>query len=150
MMREGQSCIWALTTFLSSVALGSEQSLSSLVSHRPIDVLPDRQAETSAAWMRENPEIAVVSRDRGSRVCISCDSRRSSSSSVCRQIPALKKSRRGFRGLSGASSGCLLQTSDTSHARFAGTGLAIQTSNPVLSKAGTPSRKPARGTSGPL
>jgi transposase len=40
--------------------------LVDLESHRPIDVLPDRQAETSAAWMRENPEIAVVSRDRGS------------------------------------------------------------------------------------
>lgn len=40
--------------------------LVNLESHRPIDLLPDRQAETSAAWMRENPEIAVVSRDRAS------------------------------------------------------------------------------------
>src|SRR5260221_13623037 len=40
--------------------------LVDLESHRPIDVLPDRQAETSAAWMRDNPEIQVVSRDRGS------------------------------------------------------------------------------------
>jgi transposase len=40
--------------------------LVDLESHRPIDVLPDRQAETSAAWMRDNPEIAVVSRDRAS------------------------------------------------------------------------------------
>jgi transposase len=39
--------------------------LVDLESHRPIDVLPDRRAETSAAWMRDNPEIAVVSRDRG-------------------------------------------------------------------------------------
>ncbi len=39
--------------------------LVDLESHRPIDVLPDRQAETSAAWMRDNPEIQVVSRDRG-------------------------------------------------------------------------------------
>jgi transposase len=40
--------------------------LVDLESHRPIDVLPDRRAETSAAWMRDNPEIAVVSRDRAS------------------------------------------------------------------------------------
>lgn len=39
--------------------------LVDLESHRPIDVLPDRRAESAAAWMRDNPEIAVVSRDRG-------------------------------------------------------------------------------------
>src|SRR5213082_4057179 len=39
--------------------------LVNLESHRPIDVLPDRRAETAAAWMRDNPEIQVVSRDRG-------------------------------------------------------------------------------------
>ena len=32
---------------------------------RVIDVLPDRRTETSALWMRQRPEIAVVSRDRG-------------------------------------------------------------------------------------
>ncbi len=40
--------------------------LVDLESHRPIDLLPDRQAETAATWMRDNPEIAVVSRDRAS------------------------------------------------------------------------------------
>jgi transposase len=39
--------------------------LVDLERHRPIDVLPDRQAETAAVWMRDNPEIQVVSRDRG-------------------------------------------------------------------------------------
>jgi transposase len=33
--------------------------------HHVLDLLPDRTADTSAAWMRGHPEIEVVSRDRG-------------------------------------------------------------------------------------
>jgi transposase len=40
--------------------------LVNLESHRVIDLLPDRQAETAAQWMRQHPELTVVSRDRGS------------------------------------------------------------------------------------
>ena len=40
--------------------------LVDLESHRVIDLLPDRQTETSAQWMRQHPDITVVSRDRGS------------------------------------------------------------------------------------
>ncbi len=40
--------------------------LGDLESHCVIDLLPDRQAKTSAAWMRDNPEIHAVSRDRAS------------------------------------------------------------------------------------
>jgi transposase len=32
--------------------------------HRPVDVLPDRRAETVAAWMQVHPEVHVVARDR--------------------------------------------------------------------------------------
>ena len=39
--------------------------LVDLTTHTIIDLLPDRSAETSAAWMREHPEIEIVSRDRG-------------------------------------------------------------------------------------
>src|SRR3989440_10970877 len=39
--------------------------LVNLESHRVIDLLPDRQAETAAQWMWHHPDIAVVSRDRG-------------------------------------------------------------------------------------
>lgn len=39
--------------------------LVDLTTHAIIDLLPDREAESAAAWMRLHPEIQVVSRDRG-------------------------------------------------------------------------------------
>lgn len=39
--------------------------LVDLTTHTIIDLLPNRCAETSAAWMRLHPEIEIVSRDRG-------------------------------------------------------------------------------------
>jgi transposase len=39
--------------------------LVDLTSRKILDLLPDRDAETAAAWMRKHPEIEVVSRDRG-------------------------------------------------------------------------------------
>lgn len=37
-----------------------------LESHRPIDVLEGRDAATVAAWLKDHPEVTVVSRDRAS------------------------------------------------------------------------------------
>jgi transposase len=39
--------------------------LVDLESHRVVDLLPDRRAESAAQWMRQQPEVMVVSRDRG-------------------------------------------------------------------------------------
>src|SRR5258708_2959891 len=39
--------------------------LVDLITHAIIDLLPDRDAETAAAWMRLHPEIEIESRDRG-------------------------------------------------------------------------------------
>lgn len=38
--------------------------LIDLQAHQVIDLLPDRTAETAAAWMQTHPEIDLVSRDR--------------------------------------------------------------------------------------
>jgi hypothetical protein len=40
--------------------------LVDLQRHQILDLLPDRQKETAAAWMKTHPEITPVSRDRGS------------------------------------------------------------------------------------
>src|SRR5438477_9385256 len=39
--------------------------LVNLESHRVVDLLPDRRAETAARWIRQQPDLAVISRDRG-------------------------------------------------------------------------------------
>ena len=39
--------------------------LVNLESHRVVDLLPDRRAETAAQWLRKQPDVMVVSRDRG-------------------------------------------------------------------------------------
>jgi transposase len=32
--------------------------------HRVVDILPDRSSASTANWLREHPEVEVVSRDR--------------------------------------------------------------------------------------
>jgi transposase len=39
--------------------------LVNLETHHIVDLLPDRRAETAAAWMKQRPDIMAVSRDRG-------------------------------------------------------------------------------------
>jgi transposase len=42
-----------------------EPVIIDLETHRLIDILPDREAESVRKWLAAHPEIEVVSRDRG-------------------------------------------------------------------------------------
>jgi transposase len=50
--------------------------LVDMQSHKVIDLLPDRKAETSAAWIATHPEIVLVSRDRGGDYASAANRRR--------------------------------------------------------------------------
>src|SRR5215472_15502317 len=39
--------------------------LVNLENHHVVDLLPDREAETSAAWMRQQLDLMLIGRDRG-------------------------------------------------------------------------------------
>lgn len=40
-------------------------SVVDLERRQVIDLLPDRQRETVSAWLRENPQVEIICRDRG-------------------------------------------------------------------------------------
>jgi transposase len=79
--------------------------LVNLESHRVVDLLPDRKAETGVCLDASTTRSDGGQPGSWQRICLGCEARRSSGSSMCGQVSPPQKSRRGSGRLSGASSG---------------------------------------------
>lgn len=66
-----------------------------LDAHQIIDLLPDRQSETAAAWMVAHPEITHVSRDRGAEYASAASTGAPQAISGSRSLPHLPQFVRG-------------------------------------------------------
>ena len=107
--------------------------LVNLESRRVVDLLPDRKADTSAAWMRQHPDL-MAERPRSWRgICLCCCCWRSSSHSVRRPFPSLEKSGRSFRGSLGPSSLRRTPAPGQSRPRRTGSSLARDTTSSAFS-----------------
>jgi transposase len=73
--------------------------LVDLTSRTILDLLPDREAETAAAWMRRHPEIEVVSRDRGGEYASAAGAGASQATQCADRFHILKNLREALEGL---------------------------------------------------
>ena len=62
-----------------------------------VDLLPERKAETAAAWMRQYPDLMAVSRDRGGDYAAAATAGAPQATKVGRSLPCDQKVGRGTR-----------------------------------------------------
>jgi len=81
--------------------------LVDLQSHKPIELLPDRTAETAEAWLRTHPEVEIVSRDRGGDYAAAARKGASQAQQVADKFHLLKNLRERLKDLMDRRDSCL-------------------------------------------
>ncbi len=111
--------------------------LVDLQSRRPIELLPDRTAETAEAWLQSHPEITVVSRDRGGDYAAAAKRGAPQAQQVADKFHLLKNLRERIKDLMDRRHSCLPEveeiTADAVPARARGIKESRTCNLPALS-----------------
>jgi transposase len=83
-----------------------------LQSHKAIELLPDRTAETAEAWLRTHPEVEIVSRDRGGDYVAAARKGASQAQQVADKFHLLKNLRERLKDLMDRRDSCLPEVED--------------------------------------
>ena len=87
--------------------------LVDLQSHKPIDLLPDRTAETAEAWLRMHPEVDIVSRDRGGNYAAAAKKGAPQAQQIADRFHLLKNLRERLKDLMDRRHSCLPEVEET-------------------------------------
>jgi len=87
--------------------------LVDLQSHKPIELLPDRTAETAETWLRTHPEVEIVSRDRGGDYAAAARKGAPQAQQVADKFHLLKNLRERLKDLMDRRHSCLLEVEET-------------------------------------
>jgi len=81
--------------------------LVDLQSHKPIELLPDRTAQTAEAWLRTHPEVEIVSRDRGGEYAAAAKQGAPQAQQVADRFHLLKNLRERLKEVMDRKQSCL-------------------------------------------
>jgi transposase len=87
--------------------------LVDLQSHKPIELLPDRTAETAETWLRMHPEGEIISRDRGGDYAAAARKGAPQAQQVADKFHLLKNLRERLKDLMDRRHSCLPEEEET-------------------------------------
>ena len=114
-----------------------------LENRRVVDLLPDREANSSAAWMRQHPDLMAVSRDRGGEYASAAREGAPQAIQCADRFHVLKNLREALEGLLARHLAAQCKRETQAIRDRAGTRLATHPSHPILPNALAPSTKSA-------